>query len=339
MLNQIKLIKMNHSRLFYIPVLLTLLFIGSCSEDEQPINEALVLVEYLESADSPLGKDYVNSDLPSIITADEVKGLNATGDIYIIDIRSAADFAKGFIKNAVNVAEGQVLAHVEDTDLSDYQKIAVVCYSGQTAGWATCILRLAGYDNAFSMKWGMNAWNSDISSSWDDNIGNGYATHFTTEATEKGPAGSLPALSTGKTTGEEIFKARAAAVMAEGFTAAKVSAKAVTDNKDDYYIVNYWNTDDYNDPGHIEGAVQYTPGESMALAEDLKTLPTDKPIAVYCYTGQTSAFLTAYLRLLGYNAKSILYGTNGMIYDQCKDAGMTVWSDSEKKEYSVETGD
>ncbi len=47
----------------------------------------------------------------------------------------------------------------------------------------------------------------------------------------------------------------------------------------------------------------------------LNTLPTNKKIAVYCYTGQTSAHVAAYLRVLGYDAKSILFGVNGMAHD------------------------
>ncbi len=53
----------------------------------------------------------------------------------------------------------------------------------------------------------------------------------------------------------------------------------------------------------------------FSLSADLKTLPTDKTIVVYCYTGQTSANLAAYLRVLGYDAKSLKFGTNTMIYN------------------------
>ena len=75
--------------------------------------------------------------------------------------------------------------------------------------------------------------------------------------------------------------------------------------------------------------MQYTPKETIKLSADLKTLPTDKAVVIYCYTGQNSAFLTAYLRVLGYDAKSLLYGANGMIYDHLSDAGLTVWSDAQ----------
>jgi rhodanese-related sulfurtransferase len=328
---------MRKFKLFFVPVLLGLLIFTSCSKDEETVvNEAQVLVEYLESADSPYGKDFINSDLPAIITSTDVKALNETGDVYIIDIRSAADFEAGHIKNAVNVAASEVPAHLETTDVSGYQKIAVVCYTGQTAGWVTSILRLSGWENAFSMKWGMCYWHEDFAGKWNSNVGNAWATHFIKDATVKPEAGNLPALSTGKTTGAEIFADRVSAVLAEGFAAAKVSNQAVNENKDDYFILNYWKEEHYNDPGHIEGAIQYTPKQSIKLAADLKTLPTDKTIAVYCYTGQTSAFMTAYLRILGYDAKSLLFGTNGMIYDQCVEKQMTVWTESTPKNFEYE---
>ena len=46
---------------------------------------------------------------------------------------------------------------------------------------------------------------------------------------------------------------------------------------------------------------------------------------MYCYTGQTSANMAAYLRVIGYNAKSLLFGANGMIYD---DMTGGKWSDA-----------
>jgi len=45
-------------------------------------------------------------------------------------------------------------------------------------------------------------------------------------------------------------------------------------------------------------------------------VPTDEKIAVYCFTGQTSAHMTALLRLLGYEAYSVTFGVNGFSYDQ-----------------------
>ncbi len=320
--------------------MLAILAIGvvftSCNSDD-PVNESLVLAEYLESADSPAMKDYVNTDMPSLITATDVNSMNLTGQIYIIDIRSAADFAAGHIANAVNVPFADLLTHVEGLNMADYEKVAVVCYSGQTAAYGTSLLRLLGYDKVYSMKFGMCSWNSNFSGGWNSNISNTYATQFTSDVTAKNAAGDMPTLETGKTTGQEILEARVATLLSEGFDPGKVSNAVVFGNLENYYIVNYWPEAQYLDPGHIPGAVQYTPKESMMVDVDLTTLPTDQPIVVYCYTGQTSAFLTAYLRLLGYDAKSLLYGANGMIYDVMGEAGMTVWNDAAIMEYDFVT--
>lgn len=310
-------------------VLAVAMMFTACKKEEV-INESQVLVEYLESANSPLMKDYVNTDMPSIMAASEVKTLNETNQIYIIDIRSAADFATGHIANAHNVAVADVLTHIKGVDLTPYTKVAIVCYTGQTAGFVATMLRVLGYDKVFTMKWGMCSWHTDFAGKWKTTIANGnaYAAQFTTTATAKGAAGELPVLNTGKTTGQEILEARVAALLTEGFTPASVTNKAVFDNLAGYYIVNYWPIAHY-DLGHIPGAMQYEPKASIKLAADLKTLPTDKPIAVYCYSGQTSAFLSAYLRLLGYDAKSLLFGCNGMIYDFMVEKKLTTFNDAQ----------
>lgn len=322
---------MKRSNLWILGILFAILIVTSCKKDEDPapaIIESEVLATYLESTSSPLGKDYVNSDMPSITSATDVFTLNQTGQVYIIDLRSATDFATGHIANAHNVLMSDLMNHVKALDQTPYQKIALVCYSGQTAGFAALLLRIAGYDKVFSMKWGMCSWNAAFASGWQNAIGNTYATQLVTTATEKGPIGNLPVLSTGKTTGQEILETRIATLLTEGYGPAKVDNKTLFDNLATYYIVNYWPADQYADFGHVPGAIQYTPKASMKLAADLKTLPTGKPIVCYCYSGQTSSFLVAYLRLLGYDAKSLLYGMNGMAHDNMAAAGMTIFDDS-----------
>jgi rhodanese-related sulfurtransferase len=331
--------KMIKKSYFLMTLLFASLLIISCEKNEEdPINESEVLAAYLESTDSPLQKDFVNSDMPTIMPATEVQTLNATGQVYIIDIRSATDFASGHITNAHNVALANILTHIEEVDLSSYTKVAIVCYTGQTAGFAASLLRLMGYNKVFSMKWGMCAWHSDFAGGWNNAIANGnaFASQFTTTATAKAEKGDMPVLSTGKTTGQEILEARVEAVLAEGFAPASVNSQTLFGNLTGYYIVNYWPANQYTDPGHVPGAVQYTPKESIKLVVDLKTLPANKPVAVYCYTGQTSAFLTAYLRLLGYDAKSVLFGTNGMIYDQMVAKQMATFKASEIQGYTYE---
>ncbi|MCB2207912.1 MAG: rhodanese-like domain-containing protein [Bacteroidetes bacterium] len=330
---------MKTLKLLLYSLLIGSLLITSCNkddDDETPINESQVLVEYLESPSSPLGKDYVNSDMPSLISAEAVHtDLIAGTDIYIMDIRSDVDFTAGHIEGAVNVAAGAVLDHVKAEGLTMDDKIVIVCYTGQTAGWATSVLRLYGYKEAYSMTFGMCSWHSDFASKWQSNISNIYSTQFEDDNVAKAAKGDMPTLSTGKTTGQEIFEVRVSEVLTEGFGAAKVSNTEVFTNIDNYYVVNYWAEADYTQYGHVPGAMQYTPKQAIAYNVDLTTLPTDKTVVVYCWTGQTSAFLTAYLRILGYDAKSLLFGANGMIYD---DLESHKWTDAAIKEYDYVTG-
>ncbi len=330
MFNQIKITTMK-LRMYLLSILFISFFVSSCEKEEKTVNETQVLTEYLESAESPLMKDYVNTDLPAIMAATELKTLNETNQVYIMDIRSAADFATGHIVNAHNVAVADALTHIKSVDLTSYTKVAIVCYSGQTSGYVTTLLRLMGYDKAFSLKWGMSSWNVAFANGWKSAIaaGNAYASQFVATATEKGPMVDLPVLNTGFTTGQSILEARVSTLLTAGYDPAKITKQTVFDNLADYYIVNYWPAAQYTDPGHIPGAIQYTPKESLKLAIDLKTLPTNKTVAVYCYTGQTSSALVAYLRLLGYDAKSVLYGCNGMIYDIMVTKTMTTFSDAQ----------
>ena len=326
---------MNKKLLWILNILILAILVTGCQKEEE-IDESEVLAAYLESSTSPLGKDFVNSDLPTIMSAEELNTLNVTNQVYIIDLRSAADFATGHIKNAHNVALADIVTHMGTVNEANFTKIAIVCYTGQTAGYAASLLRLLGHSKVFSLKWGMCSWHADFASRWNNAISNTYATQFVATNTDKGANGAMPVLTTGKTTGQEILEARVSALLSEGFTPATVTAATVFGNPSGYYIVNYWPAAQYADPGHIPGAIQYTPKETLKLSADLKTLPTDKPIVVYCYTGQTSAFIAAYLRLLGYDAKSLMFGANSMIYDIMVTKSMTTWKATEIKGYTYE---
>lgn len=304
---------MKTTKMWLVAMVLLAFVAVSCEKDEDPVDEAKLLVEYLESAD---GGNYANTAMAAIKSAADTKTGNIAGTMYLVDIRAADDYALGHVENAVNVPAADILTHLDGTDADDGKDVIVICYSGQTAAWATCLLRISGYDNAYSMLFGMCSWHADFAGSWNSNVSNQWAASFEDDAVAKGAAGDLPILNTGKTTGEEILKARVSVVLAEGFSKAAVSNGEVLGAIDNYYVANYWGEADYTKYGHVPTASQYTPKESIALDVDLLTLPTDETVVVYCWTGQTSANMAAYLRVIGYDAKSLKFGANGMIYDE-----------------------
>ena len=74
------------------------------------------------------------------------------GEATVVDIRQAEDFAAGHIEGAINIPWGGGMQE-SFTDLPS-GKLIVACYSGQTAGQATAVLRMLGHD-AVSMHYGM----------------------------------------------------------------------------------------------------------------------------------------------------------------------------------------
>jgi rhodanese-related sulfurtransferase len=78
------------------------------------------------------------------------------------------------------------------------------------------------------------------------------------------------------------------------------------DTSNDPYILSIRNTEHYA-LGHIPGAVNigYT---SIFTEENLNSLPKDKQIVVYCYTGHTAAQTTALLNTMGFDAVCLLWG-------------------------------
>jgi len=325
-----------------LSIFLALMFIVSCSDDnnttEPTINEAELAITYLEA-----NGDYVNTSLPALVTAADLKTLVETGKAYVIDLRAAADYQKGHIKGAKNIALADLLTHLATVDFTKYDKIVLVCYTGQTAGFATALLRFyyaddpAKRDKIFDLKFGMCSWHSDFASEWKTAISNKYASQFvTTPAPAKPAKGTLPTLTTGKKTGKEIVQARVEALLKEGFTPAGITADAMFADLSKYYIANYWTEAQYLNPGHVPGAYQYTPKASLKYSADLLTLPTNKEVIIYCHTGTQSSMLAAFLRVLGYNAKSLLFGANSMIYDKMVETKLSVWTDAEIKEYEYE---
>ncbi|MFO7848878.1 MAG: rhodanese-like domain-containing protein [Spirochaetia bacterium] len=76
---------------------------------------------------------------------------------------------------------------------------------------------------------------------------------------------------------------------------------------DDMLILDIRRAEDYEE-GHVEGAVNVPWGP--ALAKSLDFMPTDKPVMIYCYTGQTANQANGVFNFAGVDAKSVKFGFN-----------------------------
>ncbi len=256
----------------------------------------------------------VNTTMQNVF--DNLTDGDDTNNPQIIDWRSAADYDAKHIKGAINISLGDLIDKVEDGTIDKSKEIVNVCYTGQTASIATATLNMLGYDSQ-NLKFGMCGVtnNTDIvakTDRWDNAIAEDEYTLSKVAVADPTTEYDPPTLATGGSTAEEVIKGRFEAT-ASGWG---VGFSTIKENESDYFIINYWVKDQYDNPGHIETACQFTPKADFHSDGKLKYLPTDKKIAVYCYTGQTSAQVAAYLRMLGYDAYSITYGVNGFAHDQ-----------------------
>lgn len=323
--------KMNS--FFSLIVMVMALGFISCSEDSTTptIVESDVLIKYLETD----GGDYINTTMNNLINASDVKQkITAEPSKYLVmDIRDAATFANGHIAGAVNVPFTEVYNYVKANDISKYTGVYLVCFSGQSAAYATGLLRMAGYNNVFSMKYGMASWATANMGTWKNSVGNIGASIISKTSVDKPAAGALPTITTGKTTGKDILLARVEQAFKDGFPSVKGSD--VVANLNNYFIAAYWSLADYNDPGHLPGAPCYESKKDLKTTTSLKTLPTNKTIAIYCYTGHTAAYAAAFLKVLGYDIKSISFGGNSMFYDIMVNAKKSSWKDSDCMGYET----
>jgi len=181
------------------------------------------------------------------------------------------------------------------------------------------MFRMAGYGNIFGLKFGMASWNKNYADIWTKNISDKYSSKIETKVNNKiKKSTSFPEIKTGKISTYEILKAR---IEKEIISEFLINADDIFQNSEKYYIINYWPEDIYL-KGHIPGAVNYIPKTSLGIDQNLSSLPTNKPIVIYCFSGNTASFVAAYLRVLGYDAYALSYGVNGFMRNSMKSIGI-----------------
>nr|NQU89808.1 hypothetical protein [Bacteroidota bacterium] len=239
---------------------------------------------------------------------------DATNDLFIIDIRKSEDFAANRIEWATNSTLGNVLTTAEQ---SGGKPIVVVCYTGQTAGHAAMALRLSGYTDTKVMLWGMCSWNAATANAWNTAIADGNtAVGDANWAVAPGDIAANTPMTAPKVEyvsedGAEILKEQVTKMLTNGFkTVTKVDVLTTPAN---YFINNYWAEADVTLYGNIKTAYRLNP---LTLKDgEYAYLDGTAKVVTYCWTGQQSSMITAYLSVMGYDAYSLVYGANGMIYE------------------------
>lgn len=321
----------SYFALFFVTIGLFSSFKYNTVQTVNPPTEFEQLVQYLEAQGN-----FINSDhAPALVSATEIKE-NLKNEAYlVIDIRSAAWFEYGHIKNAVNVKGPDLLNYfLNDIQPENYDKISIVCYSGQSAAYYASLLRLYGFDNAYSMKFGMSSWHEEFAANvWVKNAKNDFAEQLESTVNAMPEIGQAPVLNTGKSTAEDILKLRVTEAFAKPYKEFIVKSADVFATPSDYFVMHYVPEEIYT-YGHIPGAVQYSP-KTLDVNTNLMTLPTDKKVVVNCMTGQSAAYVVAYLHVLGYDVGNLAYGANSYMNATLVEKDWKGFSEKEIKNYPI----
>jgi rhodanese-related sulfurtransferase len=315
---------------FIVPLII--LLVPGCEKDKitapfsvQTKNSAKLLL-YLEEEG-----DIINKILLPVIQAVEV--YNNLNDYLVIDLRDSSAFLQGHIEGAKNIPNDSLFHYIE-TNYTRFSKVVLVSASGQSAAYHSSLLRLTGFSNIYYMNYGMASWNTFFSSVWTDRL----TTYpnlgiFSHTLYPKKNYSHLPdvSLSSPDQSMKNFVQERVNALIKEGFTEDfnSVSLKSAltfnvwTNINPQIYLIctgpvmlyssNPYSTNTYHPIGAVFYQVPPDPSDFRSISY-LQTLPFDSTIAIYSGTGQESAFYTAYLRLLGYDARSVLFGMNNIDY-------------------------
>jgi rhodanese-related sulfurtransferase len=88
----------------------------------------------------------------------EVTQLINRGKTLILDVRDAAEFAKGHVRDAKNIPLAELTQRSGELDKSKTKTVVVVCQSGARADKAVRQLKAAGFEDVTRLDGGMTAW-------------------------------------------------------------------------------------------------------------------------------------------------------------------------------------
>jgi len=310
-------------KLVLVIAVMSVIFVAGCKDDvtDPELTESEILIEYLLTSNLDL-TDILNE---WIITASAVH--DNLDDYYVIDIRSQEKYDLGHIPGAV-IADASTILDVAANNGG--KTIVVHCYKGIGATRLVTALRLSGYPTAKSMKFGMSAWGladadsaeviydkwTSATSSVALDFPDDWLTTATTPAEDT--EYDYPSLSTGEEDGADILAARVATLLTDGYGYVwppddNPDHVDILAERENYFINNKWDEDSWNLYGHIAGAHRIN---DIGIENGgVRKYDPEATCVTYCWTSQTSGMVTAYLTVLGYDAKSLILGANGLIYE------------------------
>lgn len=311
-------------------IIFFLFIAGGCLKDNNvpvvsfEMDKTARILRYIEGQG-----DYINSDqVPSLITANEV--YNNLDQMIILDIRSDNEYLLGHIPNSINILPNR-LYEVTDSlyRLSPAKNIVIVSKNGQASAYFVCLLQLAGFHNTYSLKYGMAYWNRIFADEWIAAIStNDGMQSYDNKLYPKPAMSDLPSINfpNSFTSDKELAMYRIKEVIKYGFVKDKNYSEEFTLSIKRSHVkvcygsfyLYYVTPIQHGGPGHEKGTFWYwdNPVFDLKSKDSLQTLPSNEPIILYSGDGQLGAAVTAYLTVLGYNVKTLMFGANQLFYSR-----------------------
>ena len=321
-------------------LLSVLIGLNSClndniTEEEFDYFESADLITYFET-----NSNFIETEeYLFLIGVDEV---NQHLDNYLLlDIRTEDQFKNGHIQNSINTQLDGLIPLLNSKDSQSEDKIIIISESGQKAAYTVALLRLHGFRNTFSMDYGMGQWNSAFSDIWIKARGDSKykgQLHLENNIFPKLNK-NLPIISleVENDSFNSAVQNRIEAYLTEEQFLSSMSTIDEMEERyhmlhrvfENSYIICNGDSRLYNirqvikdvEPGpiiyggHPRTSKLYSSLSDFRSNNLLLTLPPDETIFVYSFNGQRSSYLVAYLRILGYDARSVLFGGVSMFYN------------------------
>lgn len=313
-------------------IILLLIYSTGCLNDNivpvvnSKLDESAKILQYLESQG-----DFANSEAaPGLISASNI--YNNLWQFFVLDIRTEEEYSKGHIENSLNVSTSRLYEVVDSLHSLDPSKtIVLVSKNGQASAYFVCLLRLAGFNNTFTLNYGMAYWHVDFAGEWlqalkdEKDLDTYQNQNYPKKLLTALPKIDFPA-SLENAEKQTIYRIKE--VIKKGFTTdVNYSDNFNADIKSSHLKICYGQEKLYVYPprdlgamGHAPETIWYVNSSDFEFRsiKSLQTLPTDQPIIIYSSDGQLSASMTAYLTVLGYDIKTLLFGANQLFYPRMR---------------------
>ena len=136
------------------------LFVGCGNNSTEKKNAN---TETVSQSSSNSSKETSSQSVSKDISIEESKKLINEGNVnLILDVRNEDEFAKGHLKNAIQIPVKELKENLSDIEKFKDELVLVYCRSGKRSAEAVDILKENGFKNLVHMKDGISKWDGEV---------------------------------------------------------------------------------------------------------------------------------------------------------------------------------